>query len=105
MVIIYDCFNWLRYVRRLIKTLRSMLLLLPLILLIIITSDFFDIWKVIEHKPYDHKADVFSFAIVLWELLTGKVMLSAFLFFILWLSLASVHRAPELSPLQLGLYL
>ena len=29
--------------------------------------------KVIEHKPYDHKADVFSFAIVLWELLTGKV--------------------------------
>lgn len=29
--------------------------------------------KVIEHKPYDHKADIFSFAIVLWELLTGKV--------------------------------
>nr|XP_023888734.1 serine/threonine-protein kinase STY46-like [Quercus suber] len=29
--------------------------------------------KVIEHKPYDHKADVFIFAIVLWELLTGKL--------------------------------
>ncbi|GJW09939.1 serine/threonine-protein kinase STY17-like protein isoform X1 [Tanacetum coccineum] len=28
--------------------------------------------EVIEHKPYDHKADVFSFAIVLWELLTGE---------------------------------
>ncbi|XP_057435115.1 serine/threonine-protein kinase STY46-like isoform X2 [Lotus japonicus] len=29
--------------------------------------------EVIGHKPYDHKADVFSFAIVLWELLTGKL--------------------------------
>ncbi|KAH9325632.1 hypothetical protein KI387_005810, partial [Taxus chinensis] len=29
--------------------------------------------EVIEHKPYDQKADIFSFAIVLWELLTGKL--------------------------------
>ncbi|CAL0300509.1 unnamed protein product [Lupinus luteus] len=29
--------------------------------------------EVIEHKPYDHKADVFSFGIVLWEFLTGKI--------------------------------
>ncbi|KAL1215601.1 Serine/threonine-protein kinase STY17 [Cardamine amara subsp. amara] len=29
--------------------------------------------EVIEHKPYDHRADVFSYAIVLWELLTGEV--------------------------------
>ncbi|KAL4616340.1 hypothetical protein ACB092_07G192400 [Castanea dentata] len=29
--------------------------------------------EVIEHKPYDHEADVFSFTIVLWELLTGKL--------------------------------
>ncbi|GJR95282.1 serine/threonine-protein kinase STY46-like protein isoform X2 [Tanacetum coccineum] len=29
--------------------------------------------EVIEHKPYDLKVDVFSFGIVLWELLTGKL--------------------------------
>ncbi|XP_062196792.1 serine/threonine-protein kinase STY8-like [Phragmites australis] len=29
--------------------------------------------EIINHKPYDHKADVFSFAIVLWELATSKV--------------------------------
>ncbi|XP_057987575.1 serine/threonine-protein kinase STY46 isoform X1 [Hevea brasiliensis] len=29
--------------------------------------------EVIEHNPYDHKVDVFSFSIVLWELLTGKL--------------------------------
>ncbi|XP_078154806.1 serine/threonine-protein kinase STY46-like [Carex rostrata] len=29
--------------------------------------------EVINHQPYDHKADVFSFAIVLWELLTSKI--------------------------------
>ncbi|KAF8668292.1 hypothetical protein HU200_052348 [Digitaria exilis] len=29
--------------------------------------------EIINHKPYDSKADVFSFAIVLWELATSKV--------------------------------
>ncbi|KAF3952243.1 hypothetical protein CMV_022183 [Castanea mollissima] len=33
----------------------------------------FRTFQVIEHKPYDHEADVFSFTIVLWELLTGKL--------------------------------
>ncbi|XP_062227214.1 serine/threonine-protein kinase STY8-like isoform X2 [Phragmites australis] len=29
--------------------------------------------EVINHSPYNHKADVFSFAIVLWELATSKI--------------------------------
>ncbi|XP_072970878.1 serine/threonine-protein kinase STY8-like isoform X2 [Typha angustifolia] len=29
--------------------------------------------EVLNHQPYDHKADVFSFAIVLWELVTAKI--------------------------------
>ncbi|KAK3143295.1 hypothetical protein QOZ80_4AG0298610 [Eleusine coracana subsp. coracana] len=29
--------------------------------------------EVINHKPYDYKADVFSFAVVLWELATSKI--------------------------------
>lgn len=39
--------------------------------------------QVIEHKPYDHRADVFSYAIVLWELLTGEVRLLIF-FLCVW---------------------
>ncbi|CAN6362345.1 unnamed protein product [Urochloa humidicola] len=29
--------------------------------------------EVINHQPYDNKADVYSFAIVLWELMTSKI--------------------------------
>ncbi|XP_030950838.1 serine/threonine-protein kinase STY46-like isoform X2 [Quercus lobata] len=28
--------------------------------------------EVIKHKTYDHKVDVFSFGVLVWELLTGK---------------------------------
>lgn len=38
-----------------------------------------DAWKLIEHKAYDHKVDVFSFGVLLWELLTRKVVSHLFL--------------------------
>ena len=40
---------------------------------ILSSSYLFHTYKVINHQPYDQKADVFSFAIVLWELVTAKV--------------------------------
>lgn len=29
--------------------------------------------EVLEHKPYDHKVDVYSFGIMIWEVVTGEV--------------------------------
>eukprot|EP00897_Mesotaenium_endlicherianum_P000769 jgi/Mesen1/10693/ME000090S10153 len=29
--------------------------------------------EVLEHRPYDHKADVYSFGIMIWEILTGGI--------------------------------
>ncbi|KAK7850315.1 serine/threonine-protein kinase sty17 [Quercus suber] len=34
--------------------------------------------KVIEHKPSDHEVDVFSFGVLQWELLTGKLLYEHF---------------------------
>ena len=29
--------------------------------------------EVLEHQPYDERADVYSFAITVWELITARV--------------------------------
>jgi serine/threonine protein kinase len=34
--------------------------------------------EVLEHKPYDHKADVYSFGITMWEVLTGEIPYAGF---------------------------
>lgn len=56
-----------------------------------------------DHKPYDHKADVFSFGILLWELATSKVLIpwnrkGAELSFV---SILSVPSRAELSVIQI----
>jgi hypothetical protein len=47
-------------------------------------------FQVINHQPYDNKADVFSFAIVLWELITSKVFILLSHDY-LYLPMANVH--------------
>lgn len=53
--------------------------------------------EVIEHKPYGEKADIFSFAVVIWELLTCKVCACVWV----WVSLRSQRGSQEAAPICL----
>jgi serine/threonine protein kinase len=44
-----------------------------LLLSYVLISYFFVCSEMIQHRPYNQKVDVYSFGIVLWELVTGSV--------------------------------
>lgn len=50
-----------------------LLIVLRLFIFVLLTSYFSTCSEMIQHRPYNQKVDVYSFGIVLWELVTGSV--------------------------------
>ena len=53
--------------------------------------------EVIVHKPYDYKCDVYSFAILLWEVTHGEVPFSGYAPLQAAFAVAIEHQRPEIN--------
>lgn len=68
----HGCFNYVRLCFA-VELEQLLLTVCCLFIFYVLTSYFSTYREMIQHRPYNQKVDVYSFGIVLWELVTGSV--------------------------------